>query len=155
MPDEADLSGRRSQSGDHRLGFPDFLLLGVAGKRTFSFAQIGKKAEAVEHAPDHCLKVRLLILAKEIGEIGDVVVPPAFDPLAKAVIIEPRAPAVPKLENCKWAYQLPVELPARQLREVMQVADLRTLARRADFSAMASSNASEGIAAGLNPSSPK
>jgi hypothetical protein len=103
-----------SERGDERSRFCRLLALSVGSNNFLSSGKISEKPEALQHSPDHTLKIRLLVSSEKIGQVGDIVITTALDPLAEAAVIKSRSATVPELQNGKRPYELAVQLAARQ-----------------------------------------
>jgi hypothetical protein len=65
----------------------------------FRRGHISQEAITLDDAPDHAVKIGLLVFAQKIGEIGQIVVGAAFHPLAQTCVVETGTAAVPQLQD--------------------------------------------------------
>jgi hypothetical protein len=68
------LSLRSRERGDQRCRLVAFFLRAICSERLFRRGHISQEAITLDDAPDHAVKIGLLVFAQKIGEIGQIVV---------------------------------------------------------------------------------
>ena len=105
----------------------------IRGEDTFDFGELPEELKISDHARDHRGEIGILILTQQIFQILQVVIRPSLDAGAKASEVQSGTAAVPEFERGQGPDQFLLQRTARDLGQVIEVANFRALARCPDF----------------------
>lgn len=95
----------------------------VPGEISFEIGQVPEKPEAIDDTLNHLVEVRPLVPAKKSGEIGNIVIAGAGDPLAEPAIVKIGAIAVPQFEHRQRADDVAIKNADGDFRKIVKVSD--------------------------------
>src|SRR6266849_10357111 len=105
----------------------------IPGQISFEIGHFSEKPESIDNTPNHFVKVRPLVLAKESGEVVNVVIACTHDPLAEVAVVQIRAIAAPQFEHRQGANGVAVKNPDRDFGKIVKIPDFGALGGGPDF----------------------
>ena len=105
----------------------------IPGQISFEIGHFSEKPESIDNTPNHFVKIRPLVLAKKSGEIIDVVIAGAHDPLAELAVVEIRNLRAPQFVHRQRANGVAIENADRDFGKIVKVSDFGALGGRPDF----------------------